>query len=320
MIKSVTNNQNNFTNQRSAVSFQAFTQDKFYVSTQSNMSSEFCEYDANVTEHSTLLNNLSKRMYDKSQTILGKVSQSRYENAVKSLTNIMQELLQSLPKNSLSYDFADRLYERFLSQQDPKILAYEEIDAYNIKLTGGTELRTAKVQESKDNLINALESKNSNAINQALEQFQRSLQNYSLNLTSSVEQFFAIFENAFSQNQMEDIIENIASLYAYGKHNTYNITLTDGSSIAWGYDARGQMKILINGTDIMAFALNANALLAEIENFKTLLNMLEKKENTTDTKTNELSQTAFLSNFEDKSSANNNLLKTLLRDFDDKIF
>lgn len=300
------NYQNNFANQQSAVSFQALTQDKFYVSSYPKRSNEICEYDVNISEHSELLSNLSKRVYDKTQTLSGKVSQSRYENALKSLANAMQELMQTLPKNSLSYDFADRLYAKFLTQQDPKILAY------NMQFTDGTELKTAKVQESKDNLINALESKNSNAINQALEQFQRSLQNYSLDLTSGLEQFFAIFENAFSLNQMEDIIENIASLYAYSKHNTYNITLTDGSSISWGYDARGQMKILINGTDITASLINANALLTEIENFKTLLNMLEKKENTTDTKSSQLSQIGFLSSFEDNIKASNKLLKTLL--------
>lgn len=300
------NYQNNFANQQSAVSFQALTQDKFYVSSYPKQSNEICEYDVNISEHSELLSNLSKRVYDKTQTLSGKVSQSRYENALKSLANAMQELMQTLPKNSLSYDFADRLYAKFLTQQDPKILAY------NMQFTDGTELKTAKVQESKDNVINALESKNSNAINQALEQFQRSLQNYSLDLTSGLEQFFAIFENAFSLNQMEDIIENIASLYAYSKHNTYNITLTDGSSISWGYDARGQMKILINGTDITASLINANALLTEIENFKTLLNMLEKKENTTDTKSSQLSQIGFLSSFEDNIKASNKLLKTLL--------
>lgn len=306
MLNSLTNYQNNFANQQSAVSFQALTQDKFYVSSYPKQSNEICEYDVNISEHSELLSNLSKRVYDKTQTLSGKVSQSRYENALKSLANAMQELMQTLPKNSLSYDFADRLYAKFLTQQDPKILAY------NMQFADSTELKTAKVQESKDNLINALESKNSNAINQALEQFQRSLQNYSLDLTSGLEQFFAIFENAFSLNQMEDIIENIASLYAYSKHNTYNITLTDGSSISWGYDARGQMKILINGTDITASLINANALLTEIENFKTLLNMLEKKENTTDTKSSQLSQIGFLSSFEDNIKASNKLLKTLL--------
>ena len=92
--------------------YRALTDDTFYISPddEPNAQKTASGYDANFTDistHSKLLDKFSGKAYQKSQSISGEVSQRRYERAVSSLTAKMQELMQTLPKTSLAYEWAD---------------------------------------------------------------------------------------------------------------------------------------------------------------------------------------------------------------------
>lgn len=238
------------------------------------------------------------------------MSQRRYKMAVSSLVAKMQELMQTLPQNSHAYEWADRLYEHFLNAQSPYVMGYDEIDAYTIKLNGTMELANARVQESKNKFINALQTNTKNT-SEELEKLQKAILGYSGHLKQlpvAVEQFFSIFESAFGDNEMQAIIDDIATIMAYGEYNAHNIKLSDGSTISWERDARGVMSIFINGEAIETYLENTK-LLKDTENFATLLEMLDKKRSNTNDEGVDISEKLGEVDFSEEFDAMNETLR-----------
>lgn len=269
---------------RNRPEYKALTDDTFYVSPDYDLNEPKVAtgYDTNITGGDKL-ESFSNRVYTQSQSIDGKVSQRRYKMAVNSLVAKMQEFMQTLPQNSLAYEWADRLYEHFLDTQSPYVMGYDEIDAYTIRLNGTMELANARVQESKDKFINALQTDAKNT-GEELAKLQETILGYSAHLTQmpvAAQQFFSTFESAFGDNEMQAIINDIATIMAYGEYNAHNIKLSDGSTISWERDARGVMSIFINGEAIETYLENTK-LLKDTENFATLLEMLDKKRDAND--------------------------------------
>lgn len=265
--------------------FRTFTDDTFYVSPDYNFNKQRVPsaYDTNVKEfiNSKCMEKFSSKVYQKSQSILGEVSQSKYERAVSSLATKMQELMQTLPKNSLSYEWADRLYDSFLLEQSPETMGYDEIDAYTAKLNGKIELHTSRVQESKNRVMQALANK-SLGIENEVEKLKKELVNLDIHakqMPVAATHFFALFESAFSKSEVQAIIDDIATIEAYANYNAHHIKLADGSTISWNYDKNGNMLVKINEFDINTALENADKALTEMENFKTLLEMFKKREN-----------------------------------------
>ena len=264
--------------------FCTFTDDTFYVSPDYNFNKQRVPsaYDTNVKEfiNSKCMEKFSSKVYQKSQSILGEVSQSKYERAVSSLATKMQEFMQTLPKNSLSYEWADRLYDSFLLEQSPETMGYDEIDAYTTKLNGKIELHTSRVQESKNRVMQALANK-SLGIENEIEKLKKELVNLDIHakqMPVAATHFFALFESAFSKSEMQAIIDDIATIEAYANYNAHHIKLADGSTISWSR-INGQMAIKINEFDINTALENADKVLTEMENFKTLLEMFKQREN-----------------------------------------
>ena len=264
--------------------FRTFTDDTFYVSPDYNFNKQRVPsaYDTNVKEfiNSKCMEKFSSKVYQKSQSILGEVSQSKYERAVSSLATKMQEFMQTLPKNSLSYEWADRLYDSFLLEQSPETMGYDEIDAYTTKLNGKIELHTSRVQESKNRVMQALANK-SLGIENEIEKLKKELVNLDIHakqMPVAATHFFALFESAFSKSEMQAIIDDIATIEAYANYNAHHIKLADGSTISWSR-INGQMAIKINEFDINTALENADKALTEMENFKTLLEMFKQREN-----------------------------------------
>lgn len=263
--------------------YRAIISDTFYVSPDydPNKPKVASGYDTNITSGDKL-ESFSSRVYAQSQSIEGEVSQRHYKMAASSLAAKMQELMQTLPQNSHAYEWADRLYEHFLNAQSPYVMGYDEIDAYTIKLNGTMELANARVQESKNKFINTLQT-NAKDTSEELANLQKAILGYSghfKQLPVAVEQFFSIFESAFGDNEMQAIIDDIATIMAYGEYNAHHIKLSDGSTISWERDARGAMSIFINGEAIETYLENTK-LIKDTENFATLLEMLDKKRSNT---------------------------------------
>ena len=265
--------------------FRTFTDDTFYVSPDYKFNKQRVPsaYDTNVKEfiNSKCMEKFSSKVYQKSQSILGEVSQSKYERAVSSLATKMQEFMQTLPKNSLSYEWADRLYDSFLLEQSPETMGYDEIDAYTTKLNGKIELHTSRVQESKNRVMQALSNK-SLGIENEIEKLKKELVNLDIHakqMPVAAIHFFALFESAFSKSEMQAIIDDIATIEAYANYNAHHIKLTDGSTISWSYDKNGNMLVKINEFDINTALENADKALTEMENFKTLFEMFKQREN-----------------------------------------
>ena len=313
--------------------FRTFADDTFYVSSDYNFNKQRVPsaYDTNVKEfiNSKCMEKFSSKVYQKSQSILGEVSQSKYERAVSSLATKMQEFMQTLPKNSLSYEWADRLYDSFLLEQSPETMGYDEIDAYTTKLNGKIELHTSRVQESKNRVMQALANK-SLGIENEIEKLKKELVNLDIHakqMPVAATHFFALFESAFSKSEMQAIIDDIATIEAYANYNAHHIKLADGSTISWSYDKNGNMLVKINEFDINTALENADKVLTEMENFKTLLEMFKQRENLNglesenlhlnssensnlQAKFNLINSNANLS----KTNSNDSLLKALLND------
>ena len=265
--------------------FRTFTDDTFYVSPDYKINKQRVPsaYDTNVKEfiNSKCMEKFSSKVYQKSQSILGEVSQSKYERAVSSLATKMQEFMQTLPKNSLSYEWADTLYDSFLLEQSPKTMGYDEIDTYTTKLNGKIELHTSRVQESKNRVMQALANK-SLGIENEVEKLKKELVNLDIHakqMPVAATHFFALFESAFSKSEVQAIIDDIATIEAYANYNAHHIKLADGSTISWNYDKNGNMLVKINEFDINTALENADKVLTEMENFKTLLEMFKQREN-----------------------------------------
>ena len=266
--------------------YTTFTQSatKQNASQSADFQNSLSDYQANMEKlwhnNATDETDLNMQIYFKSQSILGEVSQSRYERTLKSLLAKVQNFMQGIQKDSFAYDFVDDIYGNVIFWAEP-----EKVFIKNNRTNLHEKANTlALVQESKDKFLSALHNQ-SPSINQDFEEFKERLLNYKSCLEmvrTSFLPFFAAFKSEFSESEMQEIIDELATIRAYNDHKAHNITLADGSTISWSYDKNGNMLVKINEFDINTALENADKVLTEMENFKTLLEMFKKRENLRD--------------------------------------
>ncbi len=263
--------------------YTTFTQSatKQNASQSADFQNSLSDYQANMEKlwhnNATDETDLNMQIYSKSQSILGEVSQSRYERTLKSLLAKVQNFMQGIQKDSFAYDFVDDIYESVVYWAEP-----EKVFIKNNRTNLHEKANTLTlVQESKDKFLSALHNQ-SPSINQDFEEFKERLLNYKSCLEmvrTSFLPFFAAFKSEFSESEMQEIIDELATIQAYNDHKAHNITLADGSTISWSYDKNGNMLVKINEFDINTALENADKVLTEMENFKTLLEMFKQREN-----------------------------------------
>ena len=265
--------------------YTTFTQSatKQNASQSADFQNSLSDYQANMEkvcdaiELGKIETDLNMQIYFKSQSILGEVSQSRYERTLKSLLAKVQNFMQGIQKDSFAYDFVDDIYGNVIFWAEP-----EKVFIKNNRTNLHEKANTlALVQESKDKFLSALHNQ-SPSINQDFEEFKERLLNYKSCLEmvrTSFLPFFAAFKSEFSESEMQEIIDELATILAYNDHKAHNITLADGSTISWSYDKNGNMLVKINEFDINTALENADKVLTEMENFKTLLEMFKQREN-----------------------------------------
>ena len=262
--------------------YTTFTQSatKQNASQSADFQNSLSDYQANMEKlwhnNATDEADLNMQIYFKSQSILGEVSQSRYERTLKSLLAKVQNFMQSIQKDSFAYDFVDDIYESVVYWAEP-----EKVFIKNNRTNLHEKANTlALVQESKDKFLSALHNQ-SPSINQDFEEFKVRLLNYKSCLEmvrTSFLPFFAAFKSEFSESEMQEIIDELATIGAYNDYKAHNISLADGSTISWSR-INGKMTIKINEFDINTALENADKALTEMENFKTLLEMFKQREN-----------------------------------------
>ena len=263
--------------------YTTFTQSatKQNASQSADFQNSLSDYQANMEKlwhnNATDETDLNMQIYFKSQSILGEVSQSRYERTLKSLLAKVQNFMQGIQKDSFAYDFVDDIYGNVIFWAEP-----EKVFIKNNRSNPHEKANTlALVQESKDKFLNALENKSA-SVSQEFKQLKDSLEFYwgCLEMVrTSFLPFFAAFKSEFSESEMQEIIDELATIRAYNDYKAHNITLADGSTISWSYDKNGNMLVKINEFDINTALENADKALTEMENFKTLLEMFKQREN-----------------------------------------
>ena len=263
--------------------YTTFTQSatKQNASQSADFQNSLSDYQANMEKlwhnNATDETDLNMQIYFKSQSILGEVSQSRYERTLKSLLAKVQNFMQGIQKDSFAYDFVDDIYGNVIFWAEPEKVF---IKNNRTNLHEKANILTL-VQESKDKFLSALHNQ-SPSINQDFEEFKERLLNYKSCLEmvrTSFLPFFAAFKSEFSESEMQEIIDELATIRAYNDYKAHNITLADGSTISWNYDKNGNMLVKINEFDINTALENADKVLTEMENFKTLLEMFKQREN-----------------------------------------
>ena len=263
--------------------YTTFTQSatKQNASQSADFQNSLSDYQANMEKlwhnNATDETDLNMQIYFKSQSILGEVSQSRYERTLKSLLAKVQNFMQGIQKDSFAYDFVDDIYGNVIFWAEPEKVF---IKNNRTNLHEKANILTL-VQESKDKFLSALHNQ-SPSINQDFEEFKERLLNYKSCLEmvrTSFLPFFAAFKSEFSESEMQEIIDELATIRAYNDYKAHNISLTDGSTISWSYDKNGNMLVKINEFDINTALENADKALTEMENFKTLLEMFKQREN-----------------------------------------
>ena len=263
--------------------YTTFTQSatKQNASQSADFQNSLSDYQANMEKlwhnNATDETDLNMQIYFKSQSILGEVSQSRYERTLKSLLAKVQNFMQGIQKDSFAYDFVDDIYGNVIFWAEPEKVF---IKNNRTNLHEKANILTL-VQESKDKFLSALHNQ-SPSINQDFEEFKERLLNYKSCLEmvrTSFLPFFAAFKSEFSESEMQEIIDELATIGAYNDYKAHNISLADGSTISWSYDKNGNMLVKINEFDINTALENADKALTEMENFKTLLEMFKQREN-----------------------------------------
>ena len=263
--------------------YTTFTQSatKQNASQSADFQNSLSDYQANMEKlwhnNATDETDLNMQIYFKSQSILGEVSQSRYERTLKSLLAKVQNFMQGIQKDSFAYDFVDDIYGNVIFWAEPEKVF---IKNNRTNLHEKANILTL-VQESKDKFLSALHNQ-SPSINQDFEEFKERLLNYKSCLEmvrTSFLPFFAAFKSEFSESEMQEIIDELATIQAYNDYKAHNISLADGSTISWSYDKNGNMLVKINEFDINTALENADKVLTEMENFKTLLEMFKQREN-----------------------------------------
>lgn len=247
-----------------------------------------------------------------------KISQSKYEKSVQFIISKMQDILSKMSEDNRAYELANRLYGNFLHRLNPEPFVLLETGVNQFKLTDIQAPRNVFVEFHKNKSIQALQSNDYKASDE-LAKLKDSIGRYEASLKQIAVQgmeFFSTFESEFSQSEIQEIIAELATIKAYNNYEAHNITLSDGSIVSWEYDINGQMVIKINEFDKNTALKNADMLFAEMENFKTLLDMFKQKENlnSTNLNSNENSNTNLNSNKtnSNKFNSTDNFLKALL--------
>ena len=221
------------------------------------------------------------RQVSQTYSVNEKISQDKYEKSVQFIINKMQDILNKMSEDSQTYELANKLYGNFLHRLNPEPFVLLETGVNQFKLTDIQAPRNVFVEFHKNKSIQALQSNDYKASDE-LAKLKDSIGRYEASLKQIAVQgmeFFSTFESEFSQSEIQEIIAELATIKAYNNYEAHNITLSDGSIVSWEYDINGQMVIKINEFDKNTALKNADMLFAEMENFKTLLEMFKQREN-----------------------------------------
>ncbi len=261
-----------------------YTQNSTQKSSAVSFSEKFNETHKNKNLVLFLSDEFKSKVYHQSSQTYKfnkEISQSKYENAISFIINKMQGILEKKSNDKQAYEMANSFYKGFLSILNPEQLVLKEIQANEFKITDIQAPKSVFVETYKNQSIEALKNKNYKA-KEYLAKLEESLGRYEASLkhiTTHSMTFFSTFQSEFSESEMQEIIDELATIRAYNDYKAHNISLTDGSTISWNYDKNGNMLVKINEFDINTALENADKALTEMENFKTLLEMFKQREN-----------------------------------------
>ena len=261
-----------------------YTQNSTQKSSAVSFSEKFNETHKNKNLVLFLSDEFKSKVYHQSSQTYKfnkEISQSKYENAISFIINKMQGILEKKSNDKQAYEMANSFYKGFLSILNPEQLVLKEIQANEFKITDIQAPKSVFVETYKNQSIEALKNKNYKA-KEYLAKLEESLGRYEASLkhiTTHSMTFFSTFQSEFSESEMQEIIDELATIRAYNDYKAHNISLTDGSTISWSYDKNGNMLVKINEFDINTALENADKALTEMENFKTLLEMFKQREN-----------------------------------------
>ena len=250
-----------------------------------------------------LSENLNEKVYELSSSMSGEIPQSKYENALKSVLNKMKSLLQSKQDSKEAQEWGSRLYENFLVSLSPTTnFDLKEIAQNTYKIINTDEkLKSDTLMQSKNELTINLNSNNNNKTSKALRNLLDELGKYEAVMKaglSAARQFFGSFESEFSAAELDEIINNLATIEAYHNYKAHNIDLPDGSKLTWSYE-NGEYKIQIQDFNVKLKGENQSKLLRDTRNLQSLLEAFNQREN--------LKEII-------NSNDDNNTLKSLLKD------
>ncbi len=262
----------------------AYTQNSTQKSSAVSFSEKFNETHKNKNLVLFLSDEFKSKVYHQSSQTYKfnkEISQSKYENAISFIINKMQGILEKMSNDKQAYEMANSFYNGFLLILNPEQLVLKEIQANEFKITDIQAPKSVFVETYKNQSIEALKNKSHKA-NEYLAKLEESLGRYEASLkhiTTHSMTFFSTFQSEFSESEMQEIIDELATIGAYNDYKAHNISLADGSTISWSYDKNGNMLVKINEFDINTALENADKALTEMENFKTLLEMFKQREN-----------------------------------------
>ena len=262
----------------------AYTQNSTQKSSAVSFSEKFNETHKNKNLVLFLSDEFKSKVYHQSSQTYKfnkEISQSKYENAISFIINKMQGILEKMSNDKQAYEMANSFYNGFLLILNPEQLVLKEIQANEFKITDIQAPKSVFVETYKNQSIEALKNKSHKA-NEYLAKLEESLGRYEASLkhiTTHSMTFLSTFQSEFSESEMQEIIDELATIQAYNDYKAHNISLADGSTISWSYDKNGNMLVKINEFDINTALENADKALTEMENFKTLLEMFKKREN-----------------------------------------
>ena len=261
-----------------------YTQNSTQKSSAVSFSEKFNETHKNKNLVLFLSDEFKSKVYHQSSQTYKfnkEISQSKYENSISFIINKMQDILEKMSNDKQAYEMANSFYKGFLSILNPEQLVLKEIQANEFKITDIQAPKSVFVETYKNQSIEALKNKSHKA-KEYLAKLEESLGRYEASLkhiTTHSMTFFSTFQSEFSENEMQEIIDELATIGAYNDYKAHNISLADGSTISWNYDKNGNMLVKINEFDINTALENADKALTEMENFKTLLEMFKQREN-----------------------------------------
>ena len=261
-----------------------YTQNSTQKSSAVSFSEKFNETHKNKNLVLFLSDEFKSKVYHQSSQTYKfnkEISQSKYENSISFIINKMQGILEKMSNDKQAYEMANNFYKGFLSILNPEQLVLKEIQANEFKITDIQAPKSVFVETYKNQSVEALKNKNYKA-KEYLAKLEESLGRYEASLkhiTTHSMTFFSTFQSEFSESEMQEIIDELATIRAYNDYKAHNISLADGSTISWSYDKNGNMLVKINEFDINTALENADKALTEMENFKTLLEMFKQREN-----------------------------------------